>query len=309
MKNKLTIQIAEGLGNQMFMYAFAYSLSKKFDYELYIDKQSGFSQKKNLLRSHQKFMLDNFHIEGKYATEKMIYDTNFKRFKKKIKLLLDNFSQKKNFLIEENKLFNKKKIAHDLNIIDKSNFSNNLYIQGNFENYNYFINNKNELQRIFTVKDEFLNKDNFLIDKIKNSNSISLHIRRNRFSDQKQLKTAANIKKSYVFTEDIINYINNSLEFINAKVSNPEYFIWTNDHNDINLLINKLKLKNYTLIKNNILNDFNLFKYCKHFIVGPSSFHWWGAWLNENPNKMCIRPKKINPSNNLKFWPNDWISV
>ena len=57
-------------------------------------------------------MLDNFHIEGKYATEKMIYDTNFKRFKKKIKLLLDNFSQKKNFLIEENKLFNKKKIAH-----------------------------------------------------------------------------------------------------------------------------------------------------------------------------------------------------
>ena len=197
----------------------------------------------------------------------------------------------------------------DLNIIDKSNFSNNLYIQGNFENYNYFINNKNELQRIFTVKDEFLNKDNFLINKIKNSNSISLHIRRNRFSDQKQLKTAANIKKSYVFTEDIINYINNSLEFINAKVSNPEYFIWTNDHNDINLLINKLKLKNYTLIKNNILNDFNLFKYCKHFIVGPSSFHWWGAWLNENPNKMCIRPKKINPSNNLKFWPNDWISV
>ena len=54
MKNKLTIQIAEGLGNQMFMYAFAYSLSKKFDYELYIDKQSGFSQKKKLTKESSK---------------------------------------------------------------------------------------------------------------------------------------------------------------------------------------------------------------------------------------------------------------
>ena len=36
------------------MYAFAYSLSKKFDYELYIDKQSGFSQKKKLTKESSK---------------------------------------------------------------------------------------------------------------------------------------------------------------------------------------------------------------------------------------------------------------
>ena len=29
MNNKLTVEIAEGLGNQIFMYAYAYSLSKK----------------------------------------------------------------------------------------------------------------------------------------------------------------------------------------------------------------------------------------------------------------------------------------
>ena len=50
--------------------------------------------------------------------------------------------------------------------------------------------------------------------------------------------------------------------------------------------------------KNKILNDFDLFKYSKHFIVGPTSFHWWGAWLNNNPDKICIRPSNINPSNN-----------
>ena len=55
--------------------------------------------------------------------------------------------------------------------------------------------------------------------------------------------------------------------------------------------------------------DFYLFSLCKNFIVGPSTFHWWGAWLNENQNKLCIRPKDINPSNNKDFWPKDWISI
>ena len=88
------------------------------------------------------------------------------------------------------------------------------------------------------------------------------------------------------------------------------YFIWSNDHDNIESLLQNLKIKNYTLVKqNDVINDFNLFKYCKHFIIGPSSFHWWGAWLNENPNKICIRPKNLNLSNNKNFWPEEWTAI
>ena len=38
--------------------------------------------KKNLLRNHQKYMLDYFNLEGNIATDKMIYNTSFKRLKK-----------------------------------------------------------------------------------------------------------------------------------------------------------------------------------------------------------------------------------
>ena len=49
----------------------------------------------------------------------------------------------------------------------------------------------------------------------------------------------------------------------------------------------------FTFIENNNLSmDFYLFSLCKNFIVGPSTFHWWGSWLNENTkSKICIRPK------------------
>ena len=57
--------------------------------------------------------------------------------------------------------------------------------------------------------------------------------------------------------------------------------------------------------------DFYLFSLCKHFAVGGSTFHWMGAWLNNNKNKICLRPKNIvlNPSKNKDFWPSNWIKI
>jgi len=309
MKPYITVQISEGLGNQIFMYAFAYSMSKSLGYNLYIDNKSGYSRKKNLLRNHQKYMLDYFNVDGTIAPPEIIFDSSLKRIKKKFFLLIDFFSKNKNFLIEKNLKYGSKKIAQQFLDLDKLKISNKLYVQGNFENQMYFNKYRSDLCRIFTPKQEVINKNNSIINKIKNSNSVSLHIRRNRFSDQRKLKTVASINDSEKFTIKIINYINESLNLINSRIDNPEYFIWTNDHNDISTLLNRLKIKNYTLINNDVINDFNLFRYCKHFIVGPSSFHWWGAWLNENPDKLIIRPSNLNPSNNENFWPKDWISV
>ena len=48
MTKKLIVEISEGLGNQMFMYANAYALSKQLNYNLIIDDKSGYSKNKNL---------------------------------------------------------------------------------------------------------------------------------------------------------------------------------------------------------------------------------------------------------------------
>ena len=310
MEKKLIVEIAEGLGNQFFMYAHAYSMAKKLNYDLFIDHKSAYSLKKNTLRNHQKYMLNSFNIAQNYAPNKYIYDNRTKRILKKIAIFIDNYKDKKIFFIEKQIKINNSKKVKNYNNLSEYNFSDNIYVQGNFENYRYFNQYKDELSNFFVVKKELINHSEETIKKLKSNNSISIHIRRDRFSDQiNDFDNEKNLLKSDIFTNKIIDYINRSINFIEKKVQNPMYFIWTNDHQNLEKLTMKLNINSYHLINENVINDFDLFQYAKHFIVGPSTFHWWGAWLNKSPNKICIRPSNMNPTNNENFWPKDWISI
>ena len=92
------------------------------------------------------------------------------------------------------------------------------------------------------------------------------------------------------------------------RLSNPKFFIWTNDFYGIEKNFDPNKF--FYVQNNDAINDFHLFSFAKHFIVGTSSYHWWGAWLNTNKDKICIRPpSQINPSDNVEFYPDKWIEV
>ena len=299
MKNKLIVRIAEGLGNQLFMYANAYSLSKKINYDLYIDNTSGYFKKKSQVRSYE---LDRFNIELNLVDKKYKFDTFFSNLNRNLLKKIDLFKKKRSFLIEQ---IGKNKIT-DYNDNSKKNFSDLIYVEGHYESEKYFKDFANDLKVKFTIKENYIDKNNKFIELIKNNNSVSISIRQHRYSERGE----KNKVKSIEFTKETINYINKSVLFFKNKISNPKFFIWSNDFTNLNNYFNE---NNFTFIKNDTsksINDFNLFKYSKHFIVGPTPFHWWGAWLNQNPDKICVRPPNyLNPSNNNDFWPESWISI
>ena len=298
LKKTLTVRLAQGIGNQLFMYANAYSLSKSYNYQLFIDNTSGYFKKKDQLRTYE---LNNFLLEENLATSDLKFDTHSKNLKRKILIKLDKFRNYRSFILEK-KDANKKTFFTKINL---DNYSNKLFLEGHFESEKYFYEYKDDLKKIFKVKNNLLENNNLYIDDIKNNNSVSICIRQNRYSEGR-LK---NNDKSLKFTKDTIDYIHRAITYIKKKIDNPMFFVWSNDFKNLREHFNE---KEYVFVENSInksLNDFHLFNFSKHFIVGPTSFHWWGAWLNNNPNKICLRPKNINPSNNNDFWPNEWISI
>lgn len=298
LKKTLTVRLAQGIGNQLFMYANAYSLSKSYNYQLFIDNTSGYFKKKDQLRTYE---LNNFLLEENLATSDLKFDTHSKNLKRKILIKLDKFRNYRSFILEK-KDANKKTFFTKINL---DNYSNKLFLEGHFESEKYFYEYKDDLKRIFKVKNNLLENNNLYMNDIKNNNSVSICIRQNRYSEGR-LK---NNDKSLKFTKDTIDYIHRAITYIKKKIDNPMFFVWSNDFKNLREHFNE---KEYVFVENSInksLNDFHLFNFSKHFIVGPTSFHWWGAWLNNNPNKICLRPKNINPSNNNDFWPNEWISI
>ena len=299
MNKKIIVKISEGLGNQLFMYANAFAISKRYNLQLNLDPYSGYY--KSNLRS---YMLDNFNISSKIATSSFIFSNPYKKLKKKFLVKLDFFKKKKTFLFEKK---NNDKLTKytPVNIENTNDF---FFIDGNFESEKYFKEYKKDLIEEFSLKLN-LNNNKYL-DIINNQNVVSICIRQNRFSERKKNKFDKNsIIKSQRFVIDTVDYVYRSIEFMKTKIKDPIFLLWSNDFTGLDNFFPTNDFKYVNNPENKILNDFFLLTQCKNFIVGPSTFNWWGAWLSSKENKICVRPKNLNPSNNADFWPEDWIKI
>ena len=59
--------------------------------------------------------------------------------------------------------------------------------------------------------------------------------------------------------------------------------------------------------------DMYLISKCRYNIIANSSFSWWGAWLNDFPEKKVVAPKKWYNTEDFNLYmdvvPSDWIKI
>ena len=312
MINKLILRLSNEMGNQLFMYAAGYSISKKLNRELFIDNETAFTSRKNI----SEYGLDNFNFTSSIAPRNLKFLNLSGYLKRKISKKIDFFNTKKKFLVEKK---NYKKITHfTKDFFIKKEYSPNLFLEGHFESEKYFHEHKKEILNEFSFKDKKSLSDNYYYNLINNSNSVAICIRQNRFSERKSGTTSEDKRESDNFTIEQINYVNKCINVIKSKINNPKFFLWSNNYdglhnhfpsNAFTMILNENNLKNS---KKSVLDLF-LMTQAKHYIVIPSSYNWWGCYLSSNKKKIVLRPDKKNFSkfeiNNLDLWPESWIKI
>lgn len=273
----IIVNLKGGLGNQMFQYALGRRLALKNNNELKLDI-SGYPRQN--LRSYR---LNNFNIAEKIATDDEV---------KKLKYPLGFFSKAwRRFSFKILRIHHVGWEPQALRLLEQKK---NLYLDGFWQSYKFFDDIVDVLKRDFTLREPMENIRPDLLNKIKESNSVSIHIRRTDYVSTKRAQVYHGMCD--------LDYYQRALELIKDRVSNPAFFIFSDD---IEWVKNNLPISDPALyVSQEGLEDYQeltLMSKCKHNIIANSSFSWWAAWLNSNPDKTVITPKQWFGNNSIKI--------
>ncbi|HTD39437.1 MAG TPA: alpha-1,2-fucosyltransferase [Mucilaginibacter sp.] len=270
----IAVKLEGRLGNQLFQYAFIYAAAKRLNTRFYLDKsiEDFFPQKYFTIKNDPIFFLDRwlFSING----FKNIFRIHLKKaFYKTLEQTI--FGEKK-ILIG-----NEQPVADELNRI-----TNGYIYQGNFQSEKYFSDYKEDIRALFSIKKSYadlfteINKN---IPQLRKK--IAVHIRRGDYMElniaipisyyKKVLNMISNEDATYVFISDDIQLVEKEFDYIENK-----YISDNNEIIDLQFLMNA--------------------DVC---ILSNSSFSWWGAWLNQNPDKIIFAPKRWIGFNMDKEYP------
>lgn len=312
------IRVNPGLGNEMYQYAFILNFKLKgevikidsihadrFKYHNGIELWNIFftiKDQKITKKQRRKIIGPTFCYSGLELNIFRLIRYAVKFFsKRKIIPIFKRYIQEEEVNSEYN--YNSKY----LNIEAKIS-----YIFGFFQSYKYFDHMRGEVLKTFTfpeIKKE--DKNNFeILEKIKNTESISIHIRRGDFLNLEHYKVCdiEYYKKSFLLLIE-------KLKERNIEKENINFFIFSDD---IAWCMENLDfLKEYKVDfidwnkKENSYKDMQLMSECKHNIIPNSTFSWWGAYLNKNDSKIILVPEYWwkNILNTTDRCPKNWIRV
>lgn len=286
------IRMSAGLANRMFQYS----------YYLYLGKKG------------YNVLIDNLYKPTKWKMEDIEWERIFPNAKipqasKEIIFLMggayDLFSKiRRHYLPFTTKVV----MPKTFELVSEKNLKRGVYIAGAFQNAAMVSEIKDELQHYFAFS-ELTNKNKMIALEMCNSNSIAIHIRKGK---------DYLIRPDYAGTCDI-NYYNKAIDFIRSNVAGARFYIFSD---------------NWDWVKDNIKNidyvavdwnpsvgwgnhlDMQLMSLCKHNITANSTYSWWGAFMNNNKEKIVISPnvwfnKDIKKYQGFedKMIPQNWIRL
>lgn len=297
------MRLQGGMGNQMFQYAFARSLSIQKGTDLQMDLRyllDRSPRKKFVFRGYDLDILNVQESFFKQGRKLLPYQVQaeviaIKALKKMPQYLKENTLRQT--YIEPYSHFDALYTA----------VAKNCYCIGYFQSYKYFHHIHDLLLQEFSLKPQFIeHKSSELYKKIYDSNSVCINVRRTDFITNKAYEVV------------LEKYYETALDILLQKQANLNLFVFSDD---IEWCYSNLKFNLPTVYVSDehagerFSNKFNLMVSCKHFIIPNSTYAWWAAYLSNNANKSIIAPtswitnREVNELYVNDLIPESWIKI
>lgn len=275
-KKIIIVRVIGGLGNQLFIYAFARYISFKFQRTVYLETKTGFVKD----QYKRKYKLNKFNIIlEKSPWYIALYYPLRTRFNAIIKLFFGDITY-----ISEKEFYKDLKLT--FNKIQNSKLT---YLEGYWQDSSYFADYEVIIKEELSLTKRLNTKNTKIAATMRQCNSVAMHLRRVQYDTLLGL-----------------DYYRKSIEQIKSQIIDPVFYIFSDD---INWCRQNLKIDESIIFiehnRDDEIAELWLMSQCQNFIIANSTFSWWGAWLSRNDSKIVIAPK----SDEYLSYPDNWVQM
>jgi hypothetical protein len=181
-----------------------------------------------------------------------------------------------------------------------------LFMDGYWQSERYFADIAPLLLQELTPPAPFEAENAALADQITGSNAVSLHVRRGDY--------VTNAHTNAYHGVCSLDYYKAAIEHMREHVPSPHLFVFSDDAEWTKANLASDLPTTYVIANppERGFRDLQLMSLCQHHIIANSSFSWWGAWLNSNPNKIVVAPKiwfSAGDNDTRDLVPSEWVQL
>lgn len=270
------VKLSGGLGNQLFQYAAARRLSVFHQTILKLDVTLFEHYKLRNYCLSPFSILENFATSQEIAEVKGISGRRLSKFPFRFLQRLVRSHRSPIFCEPLVRPF-------DPNILKTPK---DIYLDGYWQSEKYFVDIQDIIRREFTIKYAQDRQSQRVAEQIASTQSVSVHVRRSDYVSDFETN------RTHGFCSP--DYYKQCVSLITGRITDPHFFVFSDEPS---WTTKNLRLGYPTTFvthndEDKACEDLRLISMCKHNIVANSSFSWWGAWLNPNPDKIVLSPKK-----------------
>jgi hypothetical protein len=286
----ITVRLRNGLGNQMFQYAAARRLAERHGTDVVIDV-SWYANKRPGM-APRSYELDQLSVTGRVSQRRVRWIRNTP--------LPTGPIDAYRTLRPRARAARERHFRFDPAV---RSLPDNVTLSGYWTSEKYFADIAPIIRAEFAVRSEPSAANKAWIDTMSSCTSVAVHMRRRDYLHPRTRQGVADLE-----------YYDGAVGHLRARCADPVFFVFSDD---LEWARANVRLCGDTCFVDTNQGaagseDLRLMSSCRHAVIANSTYSWWGAWLNPDPERIVIAPRRwmVDPRVDTRdVLPSEWVAL